>query len=827
MSRRTNRQAWIASPPAWAFGLLVWQFARLSLGETPAPTPEQLKFFEDQVRPVLVQNCQKCHAGNKPKGDLSLDSLAGVRAGGESGEVIVPGKPEASLLIEAVNHQSLKMPPDKKLGEQEIAVLTEWVRSGAPWPEEPGATGPTLRKSRGTISDEDRRYWAFQPVQRGPLPDALDDSWSRGTVDRWLLVGMQSQGLHPAPEADKTTLLRRLSFDLTGLPPSGEQTTQFLEDTSPDAYERLVDRLLASPQAGEHSSRHWLDLVRYAESDGYKQDGYRPSAWRYRDYVIASLNADKPYDRFVQEQIAGDEIAPHDPQALIATGYYRLGIYEYNQRDVRTQWSVILNDITDVTADVFLGLGMSCARCHDHKFDPILQKDYFRLQAFFAPLIQRDDIPAAAPQACDEYRQKLQTWEEKTADLRRQIDEIERPHIDAATKAFIAKFPVDIEPIFTRPQQERTPLEQQLVRLAARQVIEEGGRVDFAKKLTGEEKEKWEKLRKELAEFDTLKPAPLPEAMMVSDVGSVPPPVTIPGKRSAEEILPGVLSVLDPAPLPYLQPSTSQATTGRRTALAQWLTRPDNPLTTRVLVNRLWQNHFGKGLVESSSDFGRLGHPPSHPELLDYLASEFVSSGWSMKTIHRQMLLSAAYRQGSLGEAASQSATTDPANRWLARMTVRRLGAEQIRDATLAATGELDETAGGPGSEASSTRRSIYVKVLRNKRDSLLDAFDVPDGSASVPQRNVTTTSNQSLLMINGLWMLARAQALAARLQRENPGATQEQKIVTLYSWLLGRTPSPDESAAAAAFLGESSSQDQLTDLCHVLLNSNEFLYVD
>lgn len=792
-------------------------------GETAKPTPEQLQFFETKVRPILVANCQKCHSGKEPKGDLHLDSRGGLLAGGESGDVVIPGQPEKSLLVEAINRTSLEMPPDKKLADADIATLTEWVKLGAPWPDEPGASGPALRKSRGKITDEDRSYWAFQPVRKTAAPEVEKDGWSRGSIDRYLLAKMIPEGLHPAAEADKATLIRRVTFDLLGLPPSPEQVATFVNDNRPDAYERLIDRLLASPLYGERWARHWLDLVRYAESDGYKADGYRPSAWRYRDYVIRSLNTDKPYDRFVQEQIAGDEIAPEDPESLVATGYYRLGIYEYNQRDVRNQWNIILNDITDVTADVFLGMGMSCARCHDHKFDPILQKDYYRLQAFFAPIIQRDDVPAATPQACSDYREKLKAWEEKTADLRRQVDEIEKPHVDAAAKAFIAKFPVDIEPLFSKPEGERTPLEAQLVRLAGRQIIEEGGKVDFSKKLKGDEKTKWEGLKKQLAEQEKTKPQPLPEAMMVSDVGPVASPVMIPGKRKAEEIAPGVLSVLNPAPLEILQPSTSLNSTGRRTALAQWLTRPDNPLTPRVMVNRLWQYHFGKGLVESSSDFGRLGQPPSHPELLDNLAADFVESGWSMKDVHRRLLGSAAYRQVSHGVEMQDSSAKDPGNKWVSRMTVRRLGAEQIRDAALTATGELDGTRGGPGGDNASSRRSVYLKVLRNKRDDLLDVFDVPDGSSSIPERNVTTTPNQSLLMINGPWMLARAQALAERVERDG----KVDRVKFLYQTLLGRLPSTEESASATKFLGDGGSKERLIDLCHVLLNSNEFLYVD
>jgi cytochrome c553 len=376
----------------------VWLLAAAS-SQAADPTPEQEKFFEEKVRPVLVANCYKCHSDKAQKGDLRLDSAEAAMAGGESGAVIVPGKPEESLLVEAINYESLEMPPDGKLSAEAVAALTEWVRLGAPWPggHSSGVGGPALRKGKDKLTDEDRAWWAFQPVKELPPPDFAGDTWSRTPIDRFLLARAEWQAGSLPYEADKRTLIRRVYFDLAGLPPTAEEVDAFLADDCPDAFERLVDRLLASPQFGERWARHWLDLVRYAESDGYKADAYRPHAWRYRDYVIRSLNADKPYDRFMAEQIAGDEIAPHDPDALVATGYYRIGIYEYNQRDVRTQWSVILNDITDVTADVFLGMGMSCARCHDHKFDPLLQKDYYRLQAFIAPIIQRDDLPAATP----------------------------------------------------------------------------------------------------------------------------------------------------------------------------------------------------------------------------------------------------------------------------------------------------------------------------------------------------------------------------------------------------------------------------------------------
>jgi hypothetical protein len=392
---------------------------------------------------------------------------------------------------------------------------------------------------------------------------------------------------------------------------------------------------------------------------------------------------------------------------------------------------------------------------------------------------------------------------------------LERQPIENAAQAFIAKFPDDIESYFAKAESERLPLEEQLRRLASRQILEEGGKIDFAKKLKDEKLARWNELKEQLAQFDAEKPEPLPQAMMVSDVSHIPPPVTIPGKRDAEEIAPGILSVLDEGPLTYQTPSTSSNTTGRRTALAEWLGSKDNPLTPRVMVNRLWQYHFGRGLVESSSDFGRLGQPPSHPELLDYLASQFVHGGWEMKRMHRLMVTSATYRQGS----NPQSAIRNP------QSTPRRLDAEQIRDAALTVTGELDGRCGGEGSEWTVNRRSIYLKVFRNKRDAVLDVFDVPDGSGSVPLRNVTTTATQSLLMINGPWMVERAKTLAGRIGREAKDPAQQVRLA--YRLIFARMPTAEEEAEGVAFIAGEKGPERLADFCHVLINSNEFIYVD
>ncbi len=795
------------------------------------PTAEQIAFFEKKIRPILVENCQKCHASEKQSGELRLDSRDHLMVGGDSGPTVVPGKPEESLLIEAVKYESFEMPPSGKLKDAEIDALTEWVRIGAPWPKEHGSSqgGPALRQNRDKISDEDRAWWAFQPVQDPPVPEIPGDTWSRNQVDRFLLARMQGEGLTPAPEADRATLIRRLYFDLIGLPPKPEEIEAFVQDERPEAYELLVDRLLASPHYGERWARHWLDVVRYAESDGYRQDAYRPLAWPYRDYVVRSFNADKAYTQFVREQLAGDEIPGGDADAIVATGFLRLGMYEYNQRDVKGQWSLLLNEITDITADTFLGLGMGCARCHDHKFDPILQKDYFRLQAFFTPLSMRDDMLAANHTEISEYNRKLAAWEEKTADIRRQLDEIEEPHRKAAAAGPLRLFPEDCQEFLYKKPEERTPYQEQIFQLAYRQAAGAVKGVDFNKKLKGEELERWKKLKEELAKFDGEKPKALPVAYGATDVGPQAPPTTVPNKARMGEIEPGVLTLFDPNPM-EIPPSPNSQTTGRRTALSAWITDPANPLTPRVMVNRIWQHHFGRGLAESPSDFGRLGQAPTHPELLDWLAMEFIDHGWCVKHMHRLIVTSSAYRQASHGPELVASIQNDPNNKWLARMTVRRLAAEQVRDAALVVTDELDPRLGGEGADKIA-RRSIYLKVIRNKRDVFLDVFDVPDGMASMPIRNVTTTPTQALMMINGPFMLYRSKILAGRVEKAAKGSENpiEAKVNEVYRLTLGRKPSSEELDLASTFLeeGEGKPNERLADLCHVLLNSNEFLYVD
>lgn len=764
------------------------------------PTPQQATFFQQKVRPVLESACFKCHSheAKKSKGGLVVDSLAALLKGGESGPAVVPGDLGKSLLVKAIRFEDddIRMPPNGKLPEEQIAILVEWVRQGAPWP---GATKETAEPSNkripGKITEEDRQWWAFQPLK----PVAVPEGAAKNPIDRFLQDRLKKEGLTSSPPADRRTLVRRLYFDLIGLPPSPADVEAFVNDASPDYYEKLVDRLLTSPRHGEKWARHWLDLVRYAESDGYRIDEYRPLAWRYRDYVIRSLNDDKPYDRFLKEQLAGDELFPDEPDALIGTAYLRHWIYEYNQRDVRTQWQNILDDVTDVTGEAILGLGMGCARCHDHKFDPILQKDYYRLQAFFAGIQPEDYQTLATPEQQKDYYRKLEAWKAKAAPVLAQIEALEKPERARAEQAAISKFPPDIQVMMRKPLAERTPFEKQLAGLAYRQVIYEFDRLD--KRFKDEKKQKLTDLKIELAKFDAQKPAPLPIGLIVRDVGPEAPSIHIPKKSKGEAIAPGYLTILDekPATVASLK---DLPTTGRRSTLAMELTRPDHPLTTRVIVNRIWQQHFGMGLVATPSDFGKLGEKPTHPELLDWLAQEFVRGGWKFKQLHRLIVTSDAYRQSATEPATKLALTKDPQNRLLWRMSTRRLEAEQIRDAILAVTGRLDLREGGPSVDVSQPRRTIYTKMFRNSRDALLEVFDAPEGVSSVGIRNVTTTPTQALLLINSQFMVSQAQAFAAKLDGNDAA-----KLDAAFRLAFGRSPSAEEKQQALAFLSQQGNK--------------------
>ncbi len=668
-------------------------------------------------------------------------------------------------------------------------------------------------------------WWSFQPLANPVVPALDGDNWSANPIDSFIYEKLRDKGIEPAPRATQLNLVRRLYFDLVGMPPTPEEIDAYLNDVSPDPWGKLVDTLLADPRYGEHWARFWLDLVRYAESDGWNKDSYRPHIWRYRDYVVNSFNEDKPYPQFVREQLAGDEMPGNDPNHLIATGFLRLGIYEYNQRDARGQWNDIMNEMTDVSGDVFYGLSMSCSRCHDHKFDPIPQTDYFGLRAFFEPVIWTNEKPG---QDDAERQRQQEQWEAATATIRSEIDALCQPYIDKKWHATIDKFPYDIQDCFNKPVEERTSWEHQMAYLVERQFYEEG--VSWQKSMSKEDTAKLEALNKKLAEFDDIKPKPLPTVMSVQDFTGTLSPTTIPEDSKQSPVAPQFLTTVN---LPSPKVSPLERSSGRRTALAQWIGNKENPLTTRLIVNRIWQQHFGRGIVQSPSDFGRLGQPPTHPELLDWLTRAYIDNGWSIKRLHKLILMSSTWRQSTHHPQADSNLQKDPAEALIWRARTRRLRAEEMRDAMLAASGLLDKTLGGPSVETKVPRRGLYVMSKRNSPDPLLHTFDAANGLASVAKRNETTTPTQALIMVNSEYTLQLATKFGGRLRKLEPKGVE---VALSYGFRTawGREPTPEELARAVAYVFPDHAEDKskmdshsLIDFCHILFNANEFLYVD
>jgi hypothetical protein len=726
------------------------------------------------------------------------------------------------------------------------------------------------------FTTEQLNHWAYKKVQKPEPPAVKNRAWVKNPVDAFVLAKLEGKGLKPAPAADKVTLLRRATFDLTGLPPTPEEVKAFLADNSPKAFEKVVDRLLGSPHYGEKWARHWLDLARYAESDGFKADDTRPNIWRYRDYVIKAFNEDKPYDRFIKEQIAGDELWPADADALVATGFNRHYPDEYNARNLRQRRQEILNDITDTVGAVFLGSTIGCARCHNHKYDPILQKDYYRLQAFFAAMRAKDDYVLVTPAEQDEYRRKLALWQERTKEIREQIAKIEAPVAKTIYDDSFEKYPEDIQLAITTPPEKRDTMQWLMYHKAQWQLnygVDEDGN-GVAQKLKGDKKKEWEELRKQLSAFDDIKPKPLPIGSGIADVGAQAPSTYVlkGGGYDAfgEEVQPGFLTIVDRGDAKVVP--AKGGGTGRRAALANWLASPDNPLTARIMVNRLWHYHFGRGIVGTPSDFGEMRDLETHRELLDWLAATFVEQGWSVKKMSRLILLSNAYQQSSTFDP--DLAKVDPDDKLLWRFHRQRLSGEEIRDAILAISGRINFQMGGPSvfpeipkemevrggwnrnqPEDQTVRRSIYTFVRRNSRYPMFQAFDMPDTHESCSRRAVTTTAPQALNLLNDKTILISAQAFAGRVMKE-AGEDVNGQIAAAYHLAFAREPDAEERKMAVSFLDRQTSLIKprieskqpvalpancavasdaaaqaraaaLVDFCHVLFNSNEFVYVN
>jgi hypothetical protein len=795
-----------------------WTAVPADLGAQPAadavkPTPEQLAFFEKNIRPVLVRECYGCHSksAEKIRGGLTLDTREGLRKGGDNGPALVPGDPKKSLLIKAIKQteDELKMPPKKKLSDEVIADFEKWVAGGAVDPRD----GPVRAAKYEIDIEKGRKFWSFQPPKRALPPAVKDASWPKGDIDRFLLAGLEAKGLKPVADADPRTLLRRVTFDLTGLPPAPENVEAFVKESTarPDAaLADAVDRLLASPQYGERWGRHWLDVARYAESSGRTVNFAYPHAWRYRDYVIASFNADKPYDQFVREQLAGDLLSPKDDKEkaefLVATGFLAIGPKAHDERNPRQFQMDLADEQIDATFQVFQGLTAACARCHDHKFDPIPQKDYYALSGIFR-----------STETCYGTIRVFQSNQPSpTLNLPR----------DAGVTA-------GLEPLTA---ERRADIEKQIADLR-----------DQSAKITGDNafirrifiQSRAATLRSQLAMYDS-DGTPRPLAMGVRDRTFVADSrVYVRGEldQPGETVKRGFPQVLTPK-----QPDIPRGSSGRR-ELADWIAAKDNPLVARVMANRVWLHLFGRALVATPDNFGASGLPPSHPELLDHLAVAFMDNGLSVKKLIRTLVLSHAYRLSSQFDDKNFDADPDDVLVW--RMPKRRLEAEALRDTMLAVAGRLDlnpakgspierggeGNAGGRfrpsagGDPTADTHRTVYMPIVRDQLPEVLTLFDFPDPSLIIGERPTTTIPAQSLFLMNNPFVIRQAAALADRLLAE--AGDDAGKLTRAYQLCYSRPPSEKELATAETFIQEyakkQSRRATWTALCQALFASAEF----
>ncbi len=753
-----------------------------SLARAEGPSPETAEFFEARIRPILVEKCARCHGARKQSSGLRLDGREAMLRGGDQGPAIVPGKPEASLAIRAITYRDddLKMPPKQKLSDAEVAMLTRWVAMGAPW--------PASRPITADDSDPVARHWAFRPVQPTPPPKVRDAAWVATSVDAYILARLEAKGIAPSPEADRRTLIRRATLDLWGLPPTAEEVDAFLADTAPDAYDRVVERLLASPHYGERWGRIWLDIARYGEDQAHSfQPRLYPFGYRYRDWVFRAINRDRPYDQFLIEQIAGDLVdGPESSriERLEALGFLACGPVYYGDAKKLDQY----DDRIDTICRGFLGLTVACARCHDHKYDPIPTADYYALQGVLAST-EYLEVPAAPREQVEAYDRAMAA-------------------IDAKEKAITAAVRAEAK------KQGKTVAGGQLKA--------------FERMLTGEAKRSIQAMRSEVNEMKKKAPAKYPVIHALADA---PKPVDMPVLARGNPKAPGAKVARHF--LGALGGAAFRKGSGRL-ELARAIASPDNPLTARVMVNRVWQHHFGRGLVATASNFGSLGERPSHPELLDWLARRFIESGWSLKTLHREIVTSSTYRQSS----RAPSADRDPGNVLLGRMNRRRLDVESWRDAMLAVAGRLDRSIGGPSVElerAENGRRTAYAKISRHDLASMLRLFDFPDPNITSGGRVETTVPLQQLFVLNSEMMAASARAVAARLHQSGETTPDDSsRIRRAYRLLYARAPSDREIRIGLAYLhANDPTETARPDLsrwdryAQALLAANEFAFVD
>jgi len=926
--------------------LLLVTLSAGALAALSAQTAEDVEFFEKEVRPIFATQCQACHSAQIKTAELDLSSAEGFLAGGASGPLVVPDNPSESRLLKVVSYEErLKMPPMGKLEPEQIASLEEWIERGAHWPGMENIEPVKTEESFTDFTAEQKQFWAFQPIGDPAPPAVRDEAWARSPIDRFVLAKLEEAGLEPAAPADKTTLLRRATFDLTGLPPTPAEIEAFLADDSPEAFARVVDRLLASKAYGERWGRHWLDLARYADSTGNDEDHRYPYAWRYRDYVIDAFNEDLPYDRFVREQIAGDLMPAEHPgeintRGIVATGLLALGPKAIAQQDKTRMLYDVYDEQVDVVSKTFLGLTISCARCHDHKFDPILTRDYYSMINFFAntrsfrdpsthvskllfvPLVPSDDWAAfeahqeemrrrdfgidnlaeieleehvagltdqiaeymlaaravyedgaAAPadldaamlerwvaylKPSDERRSHLDSWRQAGPGERAKVAEaFEESFVEtfAAWRKRINRWRKEVD----RPAEEitmgipRKPrFEPGENRFLHEVFFQKSGPFSFREEdelaavVAPETLDEIAKLKQELADLKAMNVEEPPRADAVADKAPaehVEQAVFVRGDYAskgdpAPKVFPAILEGLEQEPV--------ETSGSGRLELAKWMTKPDHELTSRVMVNRIWHWHFGQGIVSTPSNFGKMGAQPSHPDLLDYLARDFVEGGWSIKRMHRRIMLSSTYRMSSRpGEDASMK---DPTNALLSHFNRRRLDVEEIRDGLLAVDGALEEFQGGAlqtgfgtDGENSSARlsinpdehkiRTVYLPLRRANLPALLNLFDFGDAVTSQGKRALTNVAPQALFMMNSQFVADRARSLASQLlDHEEPSM----RVRQAYLRTLNRAPAADEVDQGLTYVQSLDRKfdrfgelDRWESFCRILMSSNEFIYVD
>jgi len=913
---------------------------------TWSPSLRAQKQVSEADAQAVLKRCSQCHGPTLQMSKLDLTTRDGMLKGGEHGAAVVPGNAEASPLyrrVAGLQIPAMPMPPVPALNAQEVALLKDWIDQGAKWPSVPepaptAASTPTYPGgySPRQITEQDRQWWAFQKPVRAGVPAVSDTRWNRNPIDAFVSRMQNQKGLEAAPQANRSTLIRRAYLDLLGLLPPPEAVDAFVKDPAPDAYEKLVDRLLASPNYGERWGRNWLDVVRYADSSGFEFDITIENAWRYRDYVIKAFNEDKPYNQFIIEQLAGDELDHPTNDSLTATTYYRVGPrVRFREKNYPSYRYDYMDDMVRTTFQGFMGLSVNCARCHDHKFDPITRLDYYKSVAAFWGYVEYDQ-PLVPKAKVEEYDKALKELEKEMTPLRQEIARIEKPYREKQREQQVQdalkKFPADIQLAIRTPEAQRTPGQKLLVaqviiggddvdpdnlvvdanasakaRAAAKANQVFGAGTEYSRKvlkLNEADEKKRDALLAKIKEIEDRLPDPLPVADGVRDgdyrlspdgLGDSHIPGTgrpdyglkccfipSPGQKfevpplyfaakgedlksdaSTFEVQPGFLTVLSngtPPPATHVPNRTDYVTSGRRRALAEAIASADNPLTARVMVNRIWGWHFGTGIVATPGNFGKMGVLPSNPELLDWLATEFVRKGWSIKQMHRLIMASETYKMES-AFSREVNLKTDPTNVYLWRFPPHRVEAEIIRDLTLSASGQLNPQAGGepffpaiPVSlradqprgvweltkeEPSTWRRSVYAYVKRGLKYPMFEVFDEPDLNVTSEKRAVSTVPTQALTLLNNEFMLLQAKYFADRVWKA-AGANPEKQVSEMYRIAFSREPTASEMRQNVAFLqkqaegaaaqnasgNENAARSALGDLAHVTLNLNEFVYI-